>query len=172
MNVDEAIVEWGMSPDILTALYNNTSLHGSDSITDMKLNHDIGVFNLNNYETQEVDYEFYSNNKKLPYLIVIQPLSEHERESTRFIERPNHVRLELMKNIHGWRHETGRGINEISFETITEGGIDYYYFFKGRLTLMHNPERDERAEYYLILDFLGLGVKTLNWTTFPKSLIE
>jgi len=168
MNVDETIVEWGMSPDILKELYDNTSIHGSDSITDMKLNHHIGVFNLNNYETQEVDYQFYANNKKLPYLIVIKPLSEHERESTRFIERPNHVRLELMKNML----KSGRGINEISFETITEGGIDYYYFFKGRKTLMHNPERDERAEYYLILDFLGLGIKTLNWTTFPKSLIE
>lgn len=158
MNVDETIVEWGMSPDILKELYDNTSRHDSDSITDMKLNHHIGVFNLNNYRTSEVDYQFYANNKNLPYLIVIKPLSEHERESTRFIERTNHVRLELMK--------------DISFETITEGGIDYYYFFKGRMTLMHNPERDERAEYYLILDFLGLGVKTLNWTTFPKSLIE
>ena len=65
MNVDETIVEWGMSPDILTELYDNTSIHGSDSITDMKLNHHIGVFNLNNYETSEVDYQFYANNKKV-----------------------------------------------------------------------------------------------------------
>jgi len=166
MNVDETIVEWGMSPDILTELYYNTSIHDSNSITDMKLNHHIGVFNLNNYETQEVDYQFYANNKKLPYLIVIKPLSESDLADTK--ERANHVRLELMKNML----KSGRGIHEISFETITEGGIDYYYFFKGRMTLMHNPEPDERAEYYLILDFLGLGIKTLNWTTFPKSLIE
>ncbi len=157
--VAQPLQEWGLTPPILQNVFNTTSRHDSVSLEDyfIKLNHEAGVFNLENYETQKVDNQFYSNNKKLPFLIVFKPES--------LLDGVSRVdRLEANLNPMG----------PISFEMIERDGIDYYYFFKGRQSMMHPPNEmggTDGADYYLILDFLGVLAKTLNWTTFPKSLL-
>jgi hypothetical protein len=166
MTPQEAVIEWGLSLYDLSELYKGTSRHDSVSIGETKgFNHDLGIFNLSNYETQQVDYQYYLNNKKLPYLVVLKEDYHPDGVS-------QEVRLELL--INGGTYGAATLIEDaVTFEYIQRDGIDYYYFFKGRQS-RHLPSADanERADFYLILDFMGHLVKTLNWTTFPKSLIK
>jgi len=166
MTPQEAVIEWGLSLYDLSELYKGTSRHDSVSIGETKgFNQDLGIFNLSNYETQQVDYQYYLNNKKLPYLVVLKEDYHPDGVS-------QEVRLELL--INGGTYGAATLIEDaVTFEYIQRDGIDYYYFFKGRQS-RHLPSADanERADFYLILDFMGHLVKTLNWTTFPKSLIK
>jgi len=162
MTPQEAVIEWGLSLYDLSELYKGTSRHDSVSIGETKdFNHDLGIFNLSNYETQQVDYQYYLNNKALPYLVVLKEDYHPDGVS-------QEVRLELLIN-------GGTAIEDaVTFEYIQRDGIDYYYFFKGRQSRHYlTPTLPiERVDFYLILDFMGHLVKTLNWTTFPKSLIK
>ena len=179
MTPNEALTEWGLrgntflgGKDILTELYNTTSRHDSVGLEDSlfsrgRLNHDLGIFNVNNWMAQKVDFQFYENNKTLPYLIV--------KDSENLpVGVEKQVRLELMVPALGFEpSESNAGV---TFEFIESEGIDYYYFFKGRQTRLFDRQihlgESSNDKYYLISDFWKMLAKTLNWTTFPKSLIE